>query len=185
MADAAGSCVFRDHSADGLSELEIAQYPAAHADCVLFTRDCGMCHDLEEHVVASCGCADCWVYDYWVFCAGDESDGQYWDGECGGGDEEELYGCEYFCFLLCGECELFGVLSRDGVREVLLIWVQIVGPQLVKSQTLKRHYPELWLGIIIRYVHGALLSAFTRTDHQSQLLHRDRARNHAVLHPPS
>ncbi|KAF7504668.1 hypothetical protein GJ744_002022 [Endocarpon pusillum] len=27
----------------------------------------------------------------------------------------------------------------------------IVGPQLVKSQTLQRHYPELWLGIIISY----------------------------------
>lgn len=29
---------------------------------------------------------------------------------------------------------------------------QIVGPQLVKTQTLKSHYPELWLGIIIRCV---------------------------------
>ncbi|KAL9608645.1 MAG: hypothetical protein Q9167_006546 [Letrouitia subvulpina] len=27
----------------------------------------------------------------------------------------------------------------------------IVGPQLIKTQTLKRHYPELWLGIIICY----------------------------------
>lgn len=33
----------------------------------------------------------------------------------------------------------------------LLPTPQIVGPQLVKSQTLNRHYPELWLGIIIRY----------------------------------
>ncbi|KAL8738255.1 MAG: hypothetical protein Q9181_000935 [Wetmoreana brouardii] len=28
----------------------------------------------------------------------------------------------------------------------------IVGPQLIKTQTLKRHYPELWLGLIIWYV---------------------------------
>lgn len=27
----------------------------------------------------------------------------------------------------------------------------IVGPQLIKTQTLDRHYPELWLGIIICY----------------------------------
>ncbi|KAL8724063.1 MAG: hypothetical protein Q9166_008148 [cf. Caloplaca sp. 2 TL-2023] len=27
----------------------------------------------------------------------------------------------------------------------------IVGPQLIKTQTLKQHYPELWLGIIICY----------------------------------
>lgn len=25
----------------------------------------------------------------------------------------------------------------------------IVGPQLVKSQTKAKHYPELWLGLII------------------------------------
>lgn len=28
----------------------------------------------------------------------------------------------------------------------------IVGPQLVKSQTRAEHYPELWLGLIIWYV---------------------------------
>lgn len=28
----------------------------------------------------------------------------------------------------------------------------IVGPQLVKSQTKNRHYPELWKGLIIWYV---------------------------------
>lgn len=27
----------------------------------------------------------------------------------------------------------------------------IVGPQLIKSQTKSRHYPELWLGLIICY----------------------------------
>jgi hypothetical protein len=27
----------------------------------------------------------------------------------------------------------------------------IVGPQLVKTQTIKRHYPELWRGTIICY----------------------------------
>ena len=27
----------------------------------------------------------------------------------------------------------------------------IVGPQLIKTPTLKRHYPELWLGLIICY----------------------------------
>lgn len=26
---------------------------------------------------------------------------------------------------------------------------QIIGPQLIKTQTIKRHYPELWLGLII------------------------------------
>ncbi|EHL01394.1 hypothetical protein M7I_2608 [Glarea lozoyensis 74030] len=25
----------------------------------------------------------------------------------------------------------------------------IVGPQLIKSQTKSRHYPELWLGLVI------------------------------------
>jgi MFS family permease len=29
----------------------------------------------------------------------------------------------------------------------------IVGPQLIKSQTRSRHYPELWLGLIIWYVN--------------------------------
>lgn len=28
----------------------------------------------------------------------------------------------------------------------------IVGPQLVRSPSLKRHYPELWLGLVICYV---------------------------------
>ncbi|KAL8639477.1 MAG: hypothetical protein Q9228_003495 [Teloschistes exilis] len=28
---------------------------------------------------------------------------------------------------------------------------QIIGPQLIKTPTLKRHYPELWLGLIIWY----------------------------------
>ena len=28
---------------------------------------------------------------------------------------------------------------------------QIIGPQLIRTQTLKRHYPELWLGLIIWY----------------------------------
>ncbi|KAL9128267.1 MAG: hypothetical protein Q9217_003029 [Psora testacea] len=32
-----------------------------------------------------------------------------------------------------------------------LITSQIIGPQLIKTQTLKRHYPELWLGLIICY----------------------------------
>ncbi|KAI9698809.1 MAG: hypothetical protein M1836_003919 [Candelina mexicana] len=27
----------------------------------------------------------------------------------------------------------------------------IIGPQLIKTPTLKRHYPELWLGLIICY----------------------------------
>ena len=27
--------------------------------------------------------------------------------------------------------------------------LQIIGPQLIKTQSLKRHYPELWLGLII------------------------------------
>lgn len=36
------------------------------------------------------------------------------------------------------------------------VWVgfvvgNIVGPQLVRSQTVNRHYPELWLGLIIWY----------------------------------
>lgn len=26
----------------------------------------------------------------------------------------------------------------------------IVGPQLIKSETKKQHYPELWTGLIIR-----------------------------------
>jgi MFS family permease len=33
----------------------------------------------------------------------------------------------------------------------------IVGPQLIKSQTKKRHYPELWLGLIIWYVISLLI----------------------------
>ena len=28
------------------------------------------------------------------------------------------------------------------------VW-QIIGPQLIKTPTIKRHYPELWLGLII------------------------------------
>ncbi|KAL8949997.1 MAG: hypothetical protein Q9222_003940 [Ikaeria aurantiellina] len=35
----------------------------------------------------------------------------------------------------------------------------IVGPQLIKTQTLKRHYPELWLGLIICYCIVILLAA--------------------------
>ena len=31
---------------------------------------------------------------------------------------------------------------------------QIVGPQLIRTPTLKRHYPELWLGLIIWSVHA-------------------------------
>jgi MFS family permease len=36
----------------------------------------------------------------------------------------------------------------------------IVGPQLVKSQTKSRHYPELWLGLIIWYVNSPSLQSF-------------------------
>lgn len=35
--------------------------------------------------------------------------------------------------------------------------VQIIGPQLIKTPTLKRHYPELWLSLIIWLV---ILSIF-------------------------
>ncbi|KAL8711958.1 MAG: hypothetical protein Q9220_003654 [cf. Caloplaca sp. 1 TL-2023] len=34
----------------------------------------------------------------------------------------------------------------------------IVGPQLIKTQTLNRHYPELWLGLIICYIIVILLA---------------------------
>jgi hypothetical protein len=33
----------------------------------------------------------------------------------------------------------------------------IVGPQLIKSQTRAQHYPDLWLGLIIWYVPLSLL----------------------------
>ena len=34
----------------------------------------------------------------------------------------------------------------------------IVGPQLIKSQTKNRHYPELWLGLIIWYAFSPLIT---------------------------
>jgi len=44
---------------------------------------------------------------------------------------------------LCWSFSLSSLLSDS--------W-QIIGPQLIKTPTLKRHYPELWLGLIIWYV---------------------------------
>ena len=35
------------------------------------------------------------------------------------------------------------------IAKVLIQVWQIIGPQLIKSPTSKRHYPELWLGLII------------------------------------
>ena len=39
------------------------------------------------------------------------------------------------------------------------VW-QIIGPQLIKTPTIERHYPELWLGLIIWLV--ASYSSFQR-----------------------
>ena len=33
--------------------------------------------------------------------------------------------------------------------QALISLSQIIGPQLIKTPTIKRHYPELWLGLII------------------------------------
>ena len=35
------------------------------------------------------------------------------------------------------------------IAQVLIRVWQIIGPQLIKTPTIKRHYPELWLGLII------------------------------------
>jgi hypothetical protein len=39
--------------------------------------------------------------------------------------------------------------SSPGKAVHLTDFHQIIGPQLIKTPTLKRHYPELWLGLII------------------------------------
>ncbi|KAL9104592.1 MAG: hypothetical protein Q9163_000457 [Psora crenata] len=44
----------------------------------------------------------------------------------------------------------------------------IIGPQLIKTQTLKRHYPELWLGLIICYCIVIVLALAL-----SAVLHRE------------
>ncbi|KAL8706130.1 MAG: hypothetical protein Q9201_000832 [Fulgogasparrea decipioides] len=48
----------------------------------------------------------------------------------------------------------------------------IVGPQLIKTQTLKRHYPELWLGLIICYciviILAVVLYVYLRRENQKR-----------------
>ncbi len=44
-----------------------------------------------------------------------------------------------------------GLILSSSAMESKLMSSQIVGPQLIKTPTLKRHYPELWLGLIIWY----------------------------------
>ena len=51
----------------------------------------------------------------------------------------------------------------------------IVGPQLIKTQTIGRHYPELWLGLIICYCIVIVLAAILWV-----LLRRENARRDAV-----
>ncbi|KAI4214645.1 MAG: hypothetical protein LQ351_002718 [Letrouitia transgressa] len=51
----------------------------------------------------------------------------------------------------------------------------IVGPQLIKTQTLKRHYPELWLGLIICYCIDIILAILLYV-----LLSRENARRDSV-----
>jgi hypothetical protein len=147
VADAAGSGVLFLHLIDGVFEFESAEYSLDHAHCMLFAGDCGLCHDLEEHLGSPRSYAHCWLHHHRLLCTSDELDGEYGHGKCGRGEQEELYGCQHLCFLLCWQCTLIWVFLED---KGTLTCIQIVGPQLVKSQTLKRHYPELWLGIIIR-----------------------------------
>ncbi|KAL8801890.1 MAG: hypothetical protein Q9182_004179 [Xanthomendoza sp. 2 TL-2023] len=56
----------------------------------------------------------------------------------------------------------------------------IVGPQLIKTQTLRRHYPELWLGLIICYsiviILALILHHHLRTENKKRnALPRDEA----------
>lgn len=46
---------------------------------------------------------------------------------------------------------------------------QIIGPQLIKTQTIKRHYPELWLGLIIWSVELNPREPHQRVDSRADL----------------
>ena len=52
---------------------------------------------------------------------------------------------------------------------------QIIGPQLIKTQTIKRHYPELWLGLIIWSVDKPT------EPHQAEELKADMCNSYCIV----
>jgi MFS family permease len=64
-----------------------------------------------------------------------------------GASKKSYMAANIFVFYCVGNVNYLESILK---MRLMLTLTQIVGPQLVKSQTLNSHYPELWLGIIIR-----------------------------------
>ncbi|KAL8774315.1 MAG: hypothetical protein Q9209_001066 [Squamulea sp. 1 TL-2023] len=65
-----------------------------------------------------------------------------------------FFGPVIFLIINVGMANVAGATKKSFTAAAIFVAYcvgNIVGPQLIKTETLKRHYPELWLGIIICY----------------------------------
>ncbi|KAI4268911.1 MAG: hypothetical protein LQ337_007575 [Flavoplaca oasis] len=65
-----------------------------------------------------------------------------------------FFGPVVFLIINIGMANVAGATKKSFTAAAIFVAYcvgNIVGPQLIKTQTLERHYPELWLGLIICY----------------------------------
>jgi hypothetical protein len=101
VANAPGRRLPRHDPRLRLRQPAFQEHPPDHARARLLARHGRLRHDLERRVEQGRRYATRGVYFDRVLCAGDESDCEHGDGECGGEFEEEFYGEWDFRYVLC------------------------------------------------------------------------------------
>lgn len=141
----------------GLSRVKVPKLPDNHACFDLPPRDSWLRHDLEERVVVPRCHPGHWLLDNGILRWHCQSYHHYRHVKCGRPHEEELHGGYYLCRVLCRYVFPATTIPGNFIKSTRLTEYSgnIVGPQLVRSESKADHYPELWLGLIIWY-------AFTR-----------------------
>lgn len=73
-----------------------------------------------------------------------------------------FFGAVVSLIIVLGMSNVAGATKKSAMAAVIFVAYtvgNIIGPQLIKSQTKSRHYPELWLGLIICYCICIVASA--------------------------
>ena len=128
-----------------------------------------LCNDLAKLLDPSRWHTSSRLHTHWIFRPSRQSHHLDRHGERCRRDEEKLHSGSNIRCVLRGQC-MFSI-SGLSTSIIYLTIHQIIGPQLIKTPTLKRHYPELWLGLIIWWVLSSRFGQSVNMADKVQLLH--------------
>ena len=128
-----------------LGVITIPGYSYHATDSELSTGHGWVCNDLEGQLDVPRWYAGCGLQHHWdIWCCGELDDCDWHEVR----DERRLLGQGLMC--VCSN--VAGATKKSCMAAAIFVAYcvgNIVGPQLIKSERKKDHYPELWTGLII------------------------------------